>query len=55
MAELFECTQCLEPFVAADSDLIARRNGYCADCSKAEFLKSMGLPPDFLDRLPKDF
>jgi hypothetical protein len=50
MPDLFECPLCKTPFVAADKSLIARRNGNCAKCSKVEFLKSIGLPPDFLDR-----
>lgn len=52
MAELFECTICKTPFVASDEDLIARRNGCCANCTKTEFLKSIGLPPDFLNGFP---
>lgn len=52
MADLFECTICKTPFVAEDKGLISRRNGCCADCTKAEFLKSIGLPPDFLNGFP---
>jgi len=52
MADLFECPLCKSGFVAQDKGLIARRNGYCASCTKKEFLKSIGLPPDFLDRYP---
>jgi len=50
--ELFECTICSYPFFAADKGLIARRNGWCPDCAKREFLKLIGLPPNFLDGFP---
>lgn len=53
MADLFECPVCNIPFVAEDKGLIARRNGYCASCTKAQFLKSMGLPENFLSRDPR--
>jgi len=46
MADLFECPTCKIPFVAEDKGLIARRNGRCRQCTKAEFLKSMGLSPE---------
>jgi hypothetical protein len=46
MADLFQCTICKNPFVAEDEGLIARRDGRCAQCTKAAFLKSMGLPPN---------
>jgi hypothetical protein len=52
MADLFECPLCKTPFVAEDKGLISRRDGYCASCTKKEFIKSIGLPPDFLDRFP---
>ncbi|HTU83030.1 MAG TPA: hypothetical protein VMF61_12920 [Candidatus Acidoferrales bacterium] len=52
MADLFQCPICATPFVAVDKGLLSRRNGYCARCTKIEFLKSMGLSADFLDRLP---
>jgi hypothetical protein len=52
MSQLFECAKCKTPFVAEDADLIARRNGCCATCTKAEFLKSIGLPQDFLKGFP---
>ncbi|HKE36024.1 MAG TPA: hypothetical protein VKB39_01240 [Candidatus Baltobacteraceae bacterium] len=52
MTDLFQCPSCKKPFVAADETLIARRSGNCANCTKAAFLKSIGLSPDFLDRLP---
>lgn len=52
MAELFECPVCKKPFVAQDEELIARRNGFCATCTRREFLKGMGLPADFLDGFP---
>lgn len=50
MADLFECTICKTPFVAKDKGLISRRDGYCAECTKIEFLKSIGLSEDFLSR-----
>ena len=53
MAHLFECSTCKTPFVAEDKGLIARRNGNCARCTKAQFLKSMGLPESFLTRDPR--
>ncbi len=46
MADLFECPTCKTPFVAEDKGLIARRNGRCAHCTKADFLRSMGLSPE---------
>jgi len=49
MADLFECTKCKTPFVAEDKALISQRNGCCAECTKAEFLKSIGIAPDFLN------
>jgi hypothetical protein len=52
MPYLFECAKCKTPFVAEDENLIAQRNGCCANCTKAEFLKSIGLPPDFLKGFP---
>jgi hypothetical protein len=52
MADLFECPLCKEPFVADDRDLVERRHGYCFNCMKIHYLKSFGLPPDFLDRYP---
>lgn len=52
MADLFECPICKTPFVADDEGLIARRNGACAPCTKKQFLKSIGLPEDFLGRNP---
>jgi hypothetical protein len=52
VTDLFVCPSCKKPFVAADKGLIARRDGNCATCTKAEFLRSIGLSPDFLDRLP---
>lgn len=52
MADLFECTICKTPFVAEDEVLIAQRNGCCESCTKTEFLKSIGLPPDFLNGFP---
>ncbi|HEV3091733.1 MAG TPA: hypothetical protein VGX91_09900 [Candidatus Cybelea sp.] len=51
MANLFQCTSCASYFVAEDCDLIARRSGRCAVCAKREFLKRIGLSPDFLDGL----
>jgi len=53
VTELFECPICKRPFVAEDRGLIARRHGRCADCTKIDFLQSMGLSADFLVRLPK--
>lgn len=50
MARLYECTTCKMPFIAEDDGLIARRHGRCAQCTKAEFLKSMGFSSDFLFR-----
>ncbi len=50
MAELYLCTQCKIPFIAEDKGLIARRDGRCAECTKVEFLKILGLPTDFLTR-----
>jgi predicted Zn finger-like uncharacterized protein len=52
MPHLFECPSCKTPFVAEDESLIAQRNGRCANCTKTEFLKSIGLPPDFLKGFP---
>jgi hypothetical protein len=53
MADLFECPICKAPFVAQDKGLIARRSGYCAACTKIEFLKRIGLSAEFLDRFPE--
>jgi hypothetical protein len=52
MADLYECPRCKTPFVAEDKGLISRRDGCCASCTKKEFIKSIGLPADFLDRFP---
>ena len=52
MADLFVCSLCDTPFIAEDKGLISRRNGMCATCTRREFLKSIGLSPDFLDSYP---
>ncbi len=38
------------PFLAEDEGLIARRHGRCPQCTKAEFLNSIGLSSDFTFR-----
>ena len=48
MTELFTCAACQRPFVAEDAALIERRNGYCRDCTKEDFLKSIGFSGIFL-------
>ncbi len=48
MPELYTCTVCQRPFMAEDAALIDRRNGYCRDCTKEDFLKSIGLSGVFL-------
>jgi len=50
MVDLYQCTQCQSPFVAADDRLIEMRSGRCLDCAKADLLAQFGLPPDFLTR-----
>ncbi|HEY2473710.1 MAG TPA: hypothetical protein VGI19_02815 [Candidatus Cybelea sp.] len=52
MADLFECPRCKTPFVAEDKGLISRRDGNCAECTKAEFLKGIGLSPQMFLRFP---
>jgi len=55
MADLFECPRCKAPFVASDKALIARRNGYCGDCTKGAFLENIGISPEFLDGFGSSF
>jgi DNA-directed RNA polymerase subunit RPC12/RpoP len=50
MTHLYQCTRCMEPFVAQDQLRIALRDGYCPECMKIEILKAFGLPADFLTR-----
>jgi hypothetical protein len=50
MPDLYLCAHCKMPFIAEDKGRVARRDGYCADCTKVKFLEMLGLPADFLSR-----
>lgn len=52
MVKLFQCIACNSPFVAENEALVSRRGGSCPECARVEWRKRLGLPGDFLTRIP---